>query len=71
MQKIITYRLIADEGKVLTNGKVKAYVVDIGPNSDNKEWTEIEDENRKEEKLKTEEVETKETEKIGDDNEEE
>ena len=49
MQKTIIYRLIADDGKILTNGEVKAYVVDIGPNSDEKEWTEIEDENRKEE----------------------
>lgn len=63
MQKIITYRLIADDGKILTNGKVKAYVVDIGPNSDEKEWTEIEDENRKEE---IEEINTNE---IGDKNE--
>lgn len=70
MQKVITYRLIADEGKVLTNGKVKAYVVDIGPNADGKEWTEIEDEKRKEEKLETKEAETKENKEIGDGNEE-
>lgn len=63
MQKIITYRLIADDGKILTNGKEKAYVVDIGPNSDEKEWTEVEDENRKEE------IEETNTNEIGDKNE--
>ena len=36
-------RLIADEGKVLTNGTVKAPVVDV-PDGDQGRWTEIDDE---------------------------
>lgn len=41
MQKLVMYRLIADEGKVLTNGTVEAQVIDVAPNGDVGEWKEI------------------------------
>lgn len=38
-------RLIADEGKVMTNGTVKAPVVDV-PDGDQGLWTEVDDEDQ-------------------------
>lgn len=38
-------RLIADDGKILTNGVVKAPVVDV-PDGDQGLWTEVDDEDQ-------------------------
>lgn len=44
MQKLVMYRLIADEGKILTDGKnIKAQVIDVAPNRDPDEFYEIDD----------------------------
>lgn len=40
MQKVEMYRLIADEGKVLTNGTINASCVDVLKDKAD-EWTEI------------------------------
>jgi len=42
------FRLIADDGKILTNGEVKGRVVDV-PTGKVQDWMEIEDEKDKEE----------------------
>ena len=47
MQKIDMFRLIADDGKILTNGEVKGRVVDVPPGKV-RDWMEIEDEEEEE-----------------------
>ena len=32
MQKLVMYRLIADEGKLITNGEITGPVIDVAPN---------------------------------------
>ena len=32
MQKLVMYRLIADEGKLITNGEITGHVIDVAPN---------------------------------------
>lgn len=44
MQKLVMYRLIADEGKLITNGKdITAQVIDVAPNRNPDEFYEIEE----------------------------
>lgn len=43
MTKQIMYRLIADEGMILTNGTVSGKVIDIAPGEDDSVWEEISD----------------------------
>ena len=44
MQKLVMYRLIADEGKLITNGKdITAQVIDVAPNRNPDEFYEIDD----------------------------
>ena len=42
MEKIKMFRLVADDGKVLTDGKVKGAVVDVLANRV-QDWMEVED----------------------------
>lgn len=49
MQKLPMYRLIADEGKLVTNGTLTGTVIDVAPNVDVNEFYEI-DEPKQEEK---------------------
>ncbi|MDD6220408.1 MAG: hypothetical protein PUB85_05415 [Clostridia bacterium] len=44
MIKRIMYRLIADEGKLLTDGTVCGKVIDLAPDADESAWTEFADE---------------------------
>lgn len=44
MIKRIMYRLIADEGKLLTDGTVRGKVIDLAPDADESVWTEFADE---------------------------
>ncbi|HZJ78873.1 MAG TPA: hypothetical protein VFD52_08755 [Clostridia bacterium] len=43
MQTLNTFRLIADEGKRLTNGQESGYVIDLAPNQSPRDWHEIDD----------------------------
>ncbi len=43
MQILSTFRLIADGGKILTNGTDSGYVVDLAPNQSPDSWSEIDD----------------------------
>jgi len=43
MQVLNTYRLIADGGKILTNGTVSGYVIDLAPGQSPDSWVEIDD----------------------------
>ena len=45
MQKLIMYRLIADEGKLVTNGELAGSVIDVAPNVDVNSFYEIDDPN--------------------------
>ena len=50
MQKLVMYRLIADEGKLITNGKdITAQVIDVAPNRNPDEFYEIDDPDSKKE----------------------
>ena len=44
MTKRIMYRLIADEGKLLTNGEIYGKVIDLAPDVDESTWIEVVDE---------------------------
>ena len=48
MQKLIMYRLIADEGKLVTNGELTGCVIDVAPNVDVNSFYEIDDPNYEE-----------------------
>ena len=41
MQKLAMYRLIADEGKLVTNGELTGCVIDVAPNVDPNTFYEI------------------------------
>lgn len=41
MEVIKTYRLIANEGKILTNGIVFGTVIDLAPDDNIENWQEI------------------------------
>ena len=41
MEKLIMYRLIADEGKLVTNGELTGCVIDVAPNVDPNTFYEI------------------------------
>lgn len=43
MQKLTMYRLIADEGKLITNGVVTGKVIDAAPERDPDEFYEIDE----------------------------
>lgn len=43
MREVAMIRLIADEGKVLTNGKIQGKVVDVCPVGDKRKWSEIDE----------------------------
>ena len=43
MQKLIMYRLIADEGKLVTNGELTGSVIDVAPGIDPDIFYEIDD----------------------------
>lgn len=43
MQKLTMYRLIADEGKLITDGTVTGKVVDVAPNRDPDDFYEIDE----------------------------
>lgn len=43
MKEVAMIRLIADEGKVLTNGTVQGKVIDVCPVEDKSKWTEIDE----------------------------
>lgn len=43
MQKLTMYRLIADEGKLITNGEITGKVIDAAPNVDPFSFYEIDD----------------------------
>lgn len=43
MQKLAMWRLIADEGKLVTNGILTGTVIDIAPEIDPDTFTEIDD----------------------------
>lgn len=45
MQKLIMYRLVADEGKLVTNGELTGSVIDIAPGIDPDIFYEIDDPN--------------------------
>lgn len=38
-----TYRLVADEGKLVTNGIIKGKVLDLGPDEKPENWYEIDE----------------------------
>ena len=38
-----TYRLVADEGKLVTNGIIKGKVLDLGPDEKLENWYEIDE----------------------------
>ncbi len=48
MQITNRFRLIADEGKILTDGEIKGYVVDIAE-ADVDKWSEVDDDEKTEE----------------------
>lgn len=52
MQKLTMYRLIADEGKVVTNGEITGKVIDAAPNVDPFSFYEIDEQDAKEEESK-------------------
>lgn len=43
MQKLPMYRLIADEGKLVTNGTLTGSVIDVAPGIDPDTFTEIDE----------------------------
>lgn len=43
MQKLVMYRLIADEGKLITNGEITGPVIDVAPNKDVNTFYEIDE----------------------------
>ncbi len=43
MQILQTFRLIADTGKILTNGTQQGYVIDLAPGQSPDSWQEIDD----------------------------
>lgn len=43
MQKLPMYRLIADEGKLVTNGEITGSVIDVAPNIDPDTFYEIDE----------------------------
>lgn len=43
MKEVAMIRLIAEEGKVLTNGKVQGKVIDVCPVEDKSKWSEIDE----------------------------
>ena len=45
MEKLIMYRLVADEGKLVTNGELTGSVIDIAPGIDPDIFYEIDDPN--------------------------
>ena len=49
MQRLTMYRLIADEGKLITNGEVTGTVIDVAPNVDPFSFYEIDEQDAKEE----------------------
>lgn len=52
MEKLIMYRLIADEGKLVTNGELTGKVIDVAPNLYVNDFYEIDDDEEKEEENK-------------------
>lgn len=49
MEKLIMYRLIADEGKLVTNGELTGKVIDVAPNLYVNDFYEIDEEEKEEE----------------------
>lgn len=45
MQKLAMWRLIADEGKLVTNGEITGPVIDVAPGIDPDTFYEIDDPN--------------------------
>lgn len=52
MQKLTMYRLIADEGELITNGEITGKVIDVAPNVDPFSFYEIDEQDVKEEENK-------------------
>lgn len=52
MQKLTMYRLTADDGKLITNGKITGKVIDVAPNVDPFSFYEIDEQDVKEEENK-------------------
>ena len=57
MQKLTMYRLIADEGKLVTNGTLTGSVIDVAPGIDPDTFLEIDDPDYTEEPEEPEEPE--------------
>ncbi len=56
MQKLVMYRLIADEGKLITNGEITGPVIDVAPNlyvNDFYEIDEPKEEKKRRKKIKS------------------
>ena len=55
MQKLTMYRLIADEGKLVTNGELTGTVIDCAPNVNPDDFYEIDDPDYKPEEVNEDE----------------
>ena len=53
MKKLTMYRLIADEGKLVTNGTLTGSVIDVAPGIDPDTFTEIDEPEPMEEQQNT------------------
>lgn len=53
MQKLPMYRLIADEGKLVTNGTLTGSVIDVAPGIDPDTFTEIDEPEQTDEQQNT------------------
>lgn len=59
MKRLVMYRLIADDGKILKRGDRVAKIVDVAPNGDPNEWIEIEETSLTESNQETSEINNK------------
>lgn len=56
MQKLAMWRLVADEGKLVTNGTLTGTVIDVAPGIDPDMFWEIDDPNYNQENEKSENI---------------
>ena len=56
MKKLIMYRLIADDNKLITNGTLTGSVIDVAPGIDPDTFTEINKPEQNEEKQETKSI---------------
>ena len=56
MQKLAMWRLVADEGKLVTNGTLTGTVIDVAPGIDPDTFKEIDDPNYNQEDEKSENI---------------